>query len=352
MQLPCIKHQTEDTMTPMLTRRSFVARTLGIASTSAALITPAGAAETPARTIREPFRGVFPIMQTPYHDNFEIDEDTVRREVNFLVECGTHGITWPQLASEYYVLTDEERLRTADIIVKAARGRVPVIIGVQSTNWWKTSLTFARRAEEIGADGIISLPPFTSNATIPTTIEYFRTLAQTVKLPVFIQNTGGRYGTPLSVDAMLRLAREFPQIAYVKEEAEPNLERIAELASKGKGLIKGVFSGNSGVKLLEELPRGSAGTCPCASLVDVMAQVYDAWVSGDRATAEKIFAVLLPMQTYDVIPWPLRDKEILRRRGIFSNTVTRIEPFKLVWTDDVRRGFESRYEALNPYLKV
>ncbi|MDH3651619.1 MAG: dihydrodipicolinate synthase family protein, partial [Saprospiraceae bacterium] len=102
---------------------------------------------SPTTNTGQPFRGIFPIMQTPFREDGEIDLEVLRKEVNFIIAAGAHGMAWPQLASEFYVLSDEERLATAEVIVSEAAGRLPVIIGVQSTNYWKVALKFARHAE-------------------------------------------------------------------------------------------------------------------------------------------------------------------------------------------------------------
>ena len=98
-------------------------------------------------TTHEPFRGIFPILQTPFREDDTIDVAALRREVEFVIEAGGHGMCWPQAGSEFSLLTDEERFEIAELLVRQARGRVPVIVGVQSTNYWKTALEFARHAE-------------------------------------------------------------------------------------------------------------------------------------------------------------------------------------------------------------
>ena len=166
----------------------------------------------------QPFRGMFPIMPTPFLENGEIDLDSIRKEVNFIIASVAKGMAWPQLASEFYVMSDDERRATAEVIVSEAGGRLPVVIGVQSTNYWKVALSFAKHAESIGADGIISLPPYPANATVEAASLYFETLAETVDLPIFIQNTGGRWGTSMPVEKVVELGRKFPQVFYIKEE--------------------------------------------------------------------------------------------------------------------------------------
>ncbi|MFC1692746.1 dihydrodipicolinate synthase family protein [Candidatus Latescibacterota bacterium] len=334
-------------------RREFIQRCL-LAGIGAAAFAPGNPllAVSQTRSSKEPFNGIFPIIQTPFREDYEIDENVLEKEVDYVIECGGHGIVWPQLASEFYMLTDEERFKTMEVIVKAAHGRIPVIIGVQSTNYWKTSLKFAQHAESIGADGIISLPPYTSNATVEATAEYFRTLARTVSLPIFVQNSGGTYGPAMPIDMIISIAREYPAVSYIKEEAEPVFERMVELTKNGKGILKGVLSGANGINLMNELKGGSSGSCPGAGFVDVFASIYENFRKGKEEKAGEMFELLLPMQKFDKIGWLAREKEILRRRGIFKNTRMRVAPYELVWDKTIEREFEVLFEKIKPYFKV
>lgn len=340
-------------MSGTIKRREFLHRSLigGIGASALTFGNPL-TTEGQSRKSGEPFQGIFPIMQTPFQDDDEIDVDVILKEVNFIIEAGGHGMAWPQLGSEFYVLTDEERLKISELIVKESRGRIPVIIGVQTTNYWKTALKFAKHAESIGADGIISLPPYQSNPTVETISEYYKILARTVSLPIFIQNSGGRYGPAMPIDMMVTMAKEYPNISYIKEEADPVFERIAELVEKGKGVVKGVFSGAGGVNLLEEMRHGSNGSCPGTAFVDIFAEIFENFLAGEKEKAEKMFNILLPMLKYNKINWYVKEKEILRRRGIFKNTISRVAPYKLVLNKAVKEEFDVLFNSLKPYFKV
>ena len=109
--------------------------------------TPAAGPAARALGVHEPFRGIYPILQTPFRDDDTIDVAGLRREVAFCIEAGAHGLCWPQAGSEFELLTDEERTQVAELLVREARGRVPVIVGVQSTHYWKRALDLARHGE-------------------------------------------------------------------------------------------------------------------------------------------------------------------------------------------------------------
>jgi dihydrodipicolinate synthase/N-acetylneuraminate lyase len=307
----------------------------------------------PNKAGNQPFRGMFPIMQTPFHEDGEIDLEALRKEINFIIAAGAHGMAWPQLGSEFYVLSDEERIAAAEVIVSEADGRLPVIIGVQSTNYWKVSLEFARHAESIGADGIISLPPYASNATVEKAVQYYETLAETVDLPVFIQNTGGRWGVSMPVEKVVDLGRKFPHVFYVKEEGSPVTHRIGAMIEQGKEVFNGVFSGADGTTLLNELRRGCAGSMTGVGLVDIYANIYTSFMGGDHNKAQEMFDKVMSFQMFKrTAGWLPTEKSVLKARGIFNTTRMRVAPYDPEWDEVDRQEFQVLLEGLKPYLNI
>ena len=138
--------------------------------------------------------------------------------------------------------------------------------------------------------------------TLETVADYYRGIAAAIRLPVFIQNSGGEWGPALPTSFVIQLARENPQLAYIKEEIAPVPHRLREY--KSSGVMKGIFSGSGGKNLLNELARGSSGTMPACEFVDVDAQIYSLAAAGKWAEARALFQKLLPMiileETYGV----------------------------------------------------
>ena len=86
-------------------------------------------------------------------------------------------------------------------------------------------LEYARRAEALGVDAMIAMPP-TTGTSMDDYRAYFRALAQATARPVIVQTSGGAKGLVPSTDLIVELAREFPHLGYVKEESEPLAERM------------------------------------------------------------------------------------------------------------------------------
>ena len=304
------------------------------------------------QTDRRPFCGIYPILQTPFREDDTVDVAALRSELEFVIAAGTHGVVWPQAGSEFWLLADDERYEIAELIVSAVGGRLPVILGVQSTNHWRTALEFARHAELIGADGIITMPPYPAEPSVEQALEYYQVLSKATSLPVFVQNTACKFGPPLPVEAILDLARACPTVVYVKDEVQPSLERIRELAEQGAGVMEGIFTGSGANFLMDEMRAGAQGCCPGADMVDVFSRVFDLYQEGQEAQAQALFDGLAPMRDAKLdAHWLLLMKERLRRRGVFPSTRSRVAPYQLEWkTDADRDAFDQAYAAIEPFF--
>jgi 4-hydroxy-tetrahydrodipicolinate synthase len=158
----------------------------------------------------------------------------------------------------------------------------------------------------------------------------------------------------MPVEAMLALARECPTVVYVKDEVQPSLERIRQLAEEGAGLMRGIFTGSGAGHLMGEMRAGAQGCCPGADLVDVYGRVYDLYQAGEEAQAQALFDGLAPMRDLQLdAHWMLLMKERLRRRGVLPSTRSRVAPYELQWkSDQDRAAFDAAYAAIEPLFSL
>lgn len=306
-------------------RRDFFERMAGAAATGAvsgallAATPPAQAQSQPARSAgrhaKEPFRGIFTIPSTPFQPNGEIDVPSLRREVDFCVACGAHGLVFPVNASEWTVLSDDERFQLDKVLVEQNAGRLPVVIGVQAASA-ETAARFAAHARSIGADAVIAMPPHgeTSAAVL---FDYYRRISETARLPVFIQDHDAPAGTPIPVDLLARLCRELEYVKYIKEEALPTTFKTTAILKAAGVACKGVFGGAGGRYLIEEHRRGASGQMPGCHVTDVVVALWNALEKGDEARAMHIYKEMAPLFFFETQLSGCY-KEVLYRRGVIS----------------------------------
>ncbi|HVC33482.1 MAG TPA: dihydrodipicolinate synthase family protein [Chloroflexota bacterium] len=267
------------------------------------------------------WRGIFTIPCTPFDDQGVLDEASLRREVNFCVEAGAHGVVAPVNASEFWTLTDDERLRLAEIIVQEVGGRVPVVIGAAGSSD-PHAVMFARHAQSIGADAVIAMPPYVRLVSQQDIFAYYRALSDAITIPIFIQNHDAPAGTRLSPEACAKLIQELPHVDWIKEETFPPTRAIeAEVRLCGPKL-KGVMGGVAGKYVIEEWRRGACGNMPACEMTDIAVQVWNALDGGDLPKARAVFIRLLPILNYEAL-LPGVYKAILKRRGVIASDYLR-----------------------------
>lgn len=328
-----------------MTRRQLLA-TLTSAALSSRLAFGAPTSQEASGEMRgKEMRGVFIIMATPYTETKAVDYDDLAREVDFLDRCGVHGMVWPQLASEYSLLTKEERMRGMEVLAKAAKGKKPaLVLGVQGANT-EAALEYARHAESLGPAALIALPPAEAKS-LDDFRAYYQALARSTKRPFFIQTTGGARGIIPTVEFLVELAREFPHCGYIKEEFEPAIERMQALA-KHRPVIKGVFGGAAGKAMMYEMRLGFDGTMPGAAYADLYAQIWSLYQSGRTEQARDVFSKLLLMLNLEQ-QIPGTRQYVMQKRGVFKTTVSRRHQASL--TREETAEIDANLEALKPYL--
>ena len=134
----------------------------------------------------KPLRGIFPIAHTPFTDSNQLDLATLVKEVEFIDRGGVHGFVWPQMASETLSLTDKERSAGAEAIITAGkRLRPAIVVGIQGPDL-AAMQRYAKEAERLGADAVISLPPG-ENATEKDMLQYYQAVGRATSLPIVVQ---------------------------------------------------------------------------------------------------------------------------------------------------------------------
>jgi dihydrodipicolinate synthase/N-acetylneuraminate lyase len=293
---------------------------------------------------KQNWRGSFAIPMTPWDDLDRIDEDVLRAEIEFCVESGVGGIVSPVMVSEFFVLSEDERMQMVKISVEAAAGRVPVVANCAAVNT-PLAVRYARYCQEAGADAVIAMPPYIQRPDWEVTYGYFKAISEAVSIPVWIQNAGV---APLSLDQIITLCSEIENVSWVKEEVEPSPRHIAALVKRNHPAVKGVMGGAGGRYLLTERERGAVGCIHACQFCDVLQHTWDLLDAGKNEAAGDWFEHLLPGLILEGLMGMAFSKEIMVRRGVFKNNRMRMNPHSLD-ADDLRE-IDRVWERIQPYL--
>ena len=242
-----------------------------------------------------------------------------------------------------------------EVLAAAGRGKAAaLVLGVQGKDTAEM-LEYAQRAEALAPDAMIAMPPSTAHS-IDEYREYFRALARATSRPVIVQTSGGARDLPPTVDLIVALAREFPHMAYVKEESAPLVERMkAEIAQRPP--LKGVFGASLGAGWLYEMRLGLDGVITGMGMYpDLMARIWAMHEKGDAAGVRDAYAAFLLMRNV-AQQIPGADLYLLKKRGIFKTTASRTggaAAWKVKANDlsaDEAAEVDYRFAALAPYLR-
>lgn len=273
-------------------------------------------------------RGVFPVLPTPFDQDLQPDENALRCLVRYLIASGVDGMTYPGVASEFSQLTPAEREHLSQIVIDEVAGRVPVVIGVSSSDSTVT-MRLARSAADAGAAALmVAAPP---QWTTPNEqIAYFKELAAAVPdTALMLQNVPPPVGAGLDPEVILAIIKAVPQISYIKEESLPSGQRLTAVLADAPKSLKGLLGGAGGRYITDELRRGACGTMPAIELAEVHVALFAAHHRGDDSKVRQIFTRMLPILNIQaVFRWSLT-KEVLLSRGLIAHAGQRISGPKL-----------------------
>ena len=185
-----------------------------------------------------PFTGSGVAIITPfngYETNLEalgeIIEDQIANSTDAIIICGTTG--------EASTMPDAEHLAAIKYTVEKVNGRVPVIAGTGS-NDTAHAVYLSQKAEEFGADGLLTVTPYYNKTTQKGLVAHFTTIANSVKLPIILYNVPGRTGMSFSIDTLKELAK-IENIVGIKE-ASGDISYASKVAAEVPELY--MYSGN------------------------------------------------------------------------------------------------------------
>ncbi|MGD9180146.1 MAG: dihydrodipicolinate synthase family protein [Desulfobacterales bacterium] len=259
--------------------------------------------------------GIYVAMLTPFTDDGAINEEELRRIVEFQITSGVHGLFPISSVGEFIHMSQEEKIRMMEIIVDQNRGRVRVTPGVGSSHPAE-SIYLAKKAKAIGCDAVVVAPPYYFQLSQENIEKYFETIADAVDLPVILYNIP-LFTQPLSYDVVKRLSRR-DNVVGMKDSSGSMvdfLHFIDKIRIIGEDI--NILTGREET-LLPCLVVGGKGCVTATSgiLPEIMTAIYDAWKADEYEKAKELqFSILLAVRAMFSLPFPLGFKVAMETRG-------------------------------------
>jgi 4-hydroxy-tetrahydrodipicolinate synthase len=237
-------------------------------------------------------RGSIVPLVTPFRSG-ALDQATLMELIDWQISSGSHGISVTGTTGEPSSLSMQERKRVIELAVEAANGRVPVLAGTGSNNLNET-LELSQYAQQAGSDAILLVVPYYIKPSQEGLFRYFKTIADSVELPVILYNIPGRSAVNLEIDTVSRLRENSKNIIGIKE-ANHDFSHITRLL----GRMGRDFLVYSGIELLcfPILAIGGAGYVSATGNVAPrqVAQLYELVRADKWHEAQDLHYSLMPL---------------------------------------------------------
>ncbi len=239
----------------------------------------------------ENFEGVLPALITPFTEDNEIDQEGLRRNIEFLIEGGVSGIVPCGTTGESATLAIKEHEKVIEIAVDCST--VPVVAGTGSNNTTE-ALELTRFAKDAGALAALLITPYYNKPNDKGMLAHFRKVAAEVDIPLILYNVPSRTGINLKPELVAELAKE-SNIVGIKE-ASGNLEQITRIIEMTQDEDFVVLSGDDALTL-PIMSLGGRGVISVAANVapKLVVSMVEAFKRGDLDEARKLHIALAPL---------------------------------------------------------
>ncbi len=259
------------------------------------------------------FAGVYPMLLAFYTPDDRIDATLLTRQVDLAVASGCHGLGVMGLGTEVNKLSTTERRETLDVVARHLDDRRPLSVTI-GENTARGQIEFARHAAELNAAWLVLQPPPVSDVSELELLRFFGAVADSVSLPIALQNAAVYLGIQLSPRGLLTLQRQHPNVCLLKTEDPP--ETTAQLIDETAGAFR-IFVGRAGMNMVDELRAGAVGIIPGMETVDRTPGIYKDFVAGrehDAHAAYQEIAPALEFLEHSINHFVTCSREIMARR--------------------------------------
>ena len=267
-------------------------------------------------SIEDPrFGRVLTAMATPFDDSGNLDLEQAALLARHLVAHGSEGLVVAGTTGESPVLSDDERLSLIKAVCEAVT--VPVLAGT-TTNDTRHSIELTSQAAALGAAGVLAVTPYYNRPPQAGLFAHFKAVAQSTSLPIMLYDIPARTGRKISVETIVGLSQECPNIIGVKD-ASGDLAAAAQTIAQTPPTFD-LYSGDDSLTLAF-LDIGGVGVVSVAShwVGDMMQAVIGAFLSGDQEKVtelESVLSVSYDFESTERWPNPLPTKAVLRALGL------------------------------------
>ena len=273
-------------------------------------------------TLRYDLGEVITAMITPFDNERAVDYKALEKIVRHLLNQNTDAIVVAGTTGESPTLTFDEEYEMLYCTKSVTSGQCKVIMGAGS-NSTDTAVSSAKKAQELGADAILSVVPYYNKPSQKGLIEHFGTIAKSVDIPIILYNIPSRTGIDMAPETIAFLAKEYSNIVAVKQ-SNANLDLVSEIKMLAPDGFT-IYCGDDSLTL-PMLSLGAHGVVSVASHVvgnEIKSMIHN-FKAGQVIPAMNMHKILYPLfKKIFMAPNPTPIKGLLSKMGIVENIVRR-----------------------------
>ena len=229
--------------------------------------------------------GIITAMVTPFDNEQKIDRQATCDLVNRLICSKVAGLFILGTNGEFHVLSRDEKVEFASIVIKETNKRVPVYVGTGGNSTAEV-VSLSKEMEKLGADALSVITPYFLSLTEDELYQHYMKIAESVSIPIVLYNIPKNTGIHLSSQLVARLAK-VDNIVGIKDSSG-DIENIKNYISVTKKEVFSVLSGSDSL-ILKALDEGATGAIAATSnlLTNIDVAIYKHWQKGERQKAEE-----------------------------------------------------------------
>jgi 4-hydroxy-tetrahydrodipicolinate synthase len=245
------------------------------------------------------WQGVYPALTTKFTADDKLDLKTFGKNLDAQLAAGVDGVILGGSLGEASTMDDDEKFDLLKYTRDHVKGKVPVILNI-TEGATRRAVAYVEKAQKLGADGFMALPPMRYKSDDRETVQFFKTIAQSTDLPIMIYNNPVDYKIEVTLDMFEELIVH-PNIQAVKESTR-DISNVTRLKNRFKDRIK-ILCGVDTLAM-EELVMGADGWVAglvCAFPAETVA-IYRLIKAKKYDKALKIYRWFLPVLELDIHP--------------------------------------------------
>ena len=264
-------------------------------------------------------KGIIPAMVTPFTESKGINESSLRKLLDLLIDGGVHGVFIISSTGESYAMSTKDKRKAIEITVDHIAGRVAVYAGTGCITTDET-IELTHIAQECGVDAVSVITPYFISPNQAELIRHYHMVAESTTLPILLYNNVGRTNVNLDAKTVAELAK-VPNIVGIKDSSG-DMTLASEYVRMTRGMDFSTLMGRDTL-IYGGLCYGATGAiAACANVAPrLCVDIYDKFNAGDIAGSLESQYALAPLRlAFNLGSFPVVIKEALTLLGIDMGT--------------------------------